>query len=145
MAPGTRRQQGASALTCPFAPHLQAGISAGDTVIYTSSFFGDELWVSDQVLAKLFAISSMSEELVALRRGTMHPTGPRIARTMQAPAWGNRVAAVATAAAGTGPPPSNPLPRLGPCPPLPFAPLLQLGFTRSALQVRRQHHKQPES
>jgi hypothetical protein len=29
---------------------LQAGISAGDTVIYTSSFFGEELWPSDAVI-----------------------------------------------------------------------------------------------
>ena len=27
----------------------KAGISAGDTVIYTSSFFGDELWPSDRL------------------------------------------------------------------------------------------------
>ena len=25
----------------------KSGISAGDTVVYTSSFFGDELWPSD--------------------------------------------------------------------------------------------------
>jgi hypothetical protein len=28
----------------------KAGISAGDTVIYTSSFFGEELWPADRVL-----------------------------------------------------------------------------------------------
>lgn len=28
---------------------MQAGIQAGDTVIYTSSFFGDELWPADKL------------------------------------------------------------------------------------------------
>ena len=34
----------------PPAPSRPQGIQAGDTVIYTSSFFGDELWPSDQLV-----------------------------------------------------------------------------------------------
>lgn len=35
----------------------KAGIAAGDTVIYASSFFGDELWPADKLVMGVFSTS----------------------------------------------------------------------------------------
>jgi hypothetical protein len=52
----TRRPQEAHWLLCIFLQAVdargnaaKAGLKAGDQVIYTSSFFGDELWPADKL------------------------------------------------------------------------------------------------
>lgn len=42
-------RQGLPAAQSASGNAAKAGISAGDTIIYTSSFFGDELWPADKL------------------------------------------------------------------------------------------------
>eukprot|EP00252_Welwitschia_mirabilis_P016804 TRINITY_DN3726_c0_g1_i3.p1 TRINITY_DN3726_c0_g1~~TRINITY_DN3726_c0_g1_i3.p1 ORF type:complete len:226 (+),score=32.21 TRINITY_DN3726_c0_g1_i3:201-878(+) len=69
----------------------KAGLKAGDQVLYTSSFFGDELWPADKLGFTKTAIRAKPESVyfvvsrgadVDVKRLTKRPAPPRFGRTL---------------------------------------------------------------
>ncbi|KAF5840675.1 hypothetical protein DUNSADRAFT_15918 [Dunaliella salina] len=74
-------------------PAAAAGIKAGDTIIYTSSFFGDELWPADKLAFSQSAMSAApppitviyvrgENEVVNVKRLPKIPAPPRFGRKL---------------------------------------------------------------
>ena len=74
----------------------KAGIKPGDTVLYTSSFFGDELWPADKVAFTRTAINAKQDDVdfiiirgkaaeeVNVKRLKARPSPPRFGRKLTA-------------------------------------------------------------
>jgi hypothetical protein len=74
----------------------KAGIKPGDTVLYTSSFFGDELWPADKVAFTRTAINAKQNDVdfiiirgraadeVNVKRLKARPSPPRFGRKLTA-------------------------------------------------------------
>jgi S1-C subfamily serine protease len=74
----------------------KAGIKAGDTVIYTSSFFGDELWPADKAAFTRTAINAKQNDVdfvivrgkqadeINVKRLKARPSPPRFGRKLTA-------------------------------------------------------------
>ncbi|KAG6470269.1 hypothetical protein ZIOFF_071334 [Zingiber officinale] len=69
----------------------KAGLRAGDQVLYTSSFFGDELWPADKLGFTKTAIQAKPDSVyfvvnrgaeVDVKRLTKRPAPPRFGRTL---------------------------------------------------------------
>jgi hypothetical protein len=85
-----------SQFVSPGGNAAKAGIKPGDTVLYTSSFFGDELWPADKVAFTRTAINAKQEDVdfivirgkaaeeVNVKRLKARPSPPRFGRKLTA-------------------------------------------------------------
>ena len=85
-----------SQFVTPGGNAAKAGIKSGDTVLYTSSFFGDELWPADKVAFTRTAINAKADDVdfivirgraadeVNVKRLKARPSPPRFGRKLTA-------------------------------------------------------------
>lgn len=83
----------------------KAGIKAGDTIIYTSSFFGEELWPADKLSFTNNAVTNCPSPVTFVYVSVVCVGG---ARPRPALAWLVRIMAEAFMPAALGTPPATP-------------------------------------
>eukprot|EP00899_Mesostigma_viride_P027062 jgi/Mesvir1/7540/Mv19286-RA.1 len=84
----------------PFGNAAAAGIKNGDTVIYTSSFFGDELWPADNIGFTRTAVQAKSGSVYfVLERGDVTTNVKRLGKIPAPARFGRKLSAVQKARA----------------------------------------------